>query len=100
MPCELIILLLLYVLHCPLTVLSVDSLLFKWTKCSTERSCKHRTDLLQLILHESRISDFGVEMGKVVKLSPEKRIEAVVDIMRESGISAKNGVMALPLIEK
>ena len=41
----------------------------------------------------------GVEMGKAVKLPTPKRIEAVVDIMRESGITAKNGVMALPLID-
>ncbi len=41
----------------------------------------------------------GVEMGKAVKLPTPKRTEALIDIMRESGISAKNGVMALPLLD-
>lgn len=39
------------------------------------------------------------DMGNVVKLPLPKRVEAVVDILRESGIVAKTGVMALPLID-
>jgi type IV pilus assembly protein PilM len=36
-------------------------------------------------------------LGSAVKLPVEKRIQALVDIMRESGVDTKDGVMALPL---
>lgn len=38
-------------------------------------------------------------MGSTVKLPLQKRIEAVVDVMRESGITAKDAVLSLPLSE-
>lgn len=37
------------------------------------------------------------EMGNCVTLPIEKRIEAVVDVIRESGVTAKKGVLALQL---
>jgi type IV pilus assembly protein PilM len=39
------------------------------------------------------------EMGRVVKLPVSKRTEALIDIMRESAISAKNGVLSLALAD-
>lgn len=38
-----------------------------------------------------------MEMGSSVKLTTEKKIEAIVDVIRESGVGAKNGVFALSL---
>ncbi len=37
------------------------------------------------------------DMGKAVNLEPEKRVEALVDVLRESNVTAKAAVMALPL---
>lgn len=39
------------------------------------------------------------DLGNSVDLSLEKKIEAVVDVMREAGVSARSGVLALPLAE-
>ncbi len=38
-------------------------------------------------------------MGASVKLSVQKKTEAMVDVLRESGVTAKGGVFALPLAE-
>lgn len=38
-------------------------------------------------------------MGSVVDLRNDKRIEAAVDVIRESGVAAKRGVLSLPLSE-
>lgn len=38
-------------------------------------------------------------MGSIAKLSLQKRTEALVDIMRESNITAKSAVLALPLAD-
>ena len=38
-------------------------------------------------------------IGSTVKLPLKKRVEALVDILRESGVTAKQGVMALSLAE-
>jgi len=38
-------------------------------------------------------------LGNVVRLDGGKRIEALVDIFRESGVSTKNAVLALPLTD-
>lgn len=38
-------------------------------------------------------------MGSFVKLPLEKRIEAVIDVIRESRVTAKDGVLSLPLSE-
>jgi type IV pilus assembly protein PilM len=39
----------------------------------------------------------GVGLGSGVKLNSEKSVEAIVDILRESGVDTKNSVFALPL---
>lgn len=39
------------------------------------------------------------QLGSVAPLDAGKRIEALVDIMRESGVDAKNSVLALPLAD-
>lgn len=39
----------------------------------------------------------GQNLGSAVKLLLQKRVEAVVDVIRESGVTAKNAVLALPL---
>ena len=36
-------------------------------------------------------------LGEVVKLSEQKRIEAVTDVMREAGVSGRTGALAMPL---
>lgn len=36
-------------------------------------------------------------LGDVVKLDQQKRIEALVDVIREAGVTATNGVLAIPL---
>ncbi len=38
-------------------------------------------------------------LGSVVSLNKDKRIEALVDIFRESGVTAKEAVFALPLVD-
>lgn len=38
-------------------------------------------------------------MGSVTKLPVSKSVEALVDIMREAGVEAKHGVLALPLAD-
>lgn len=38
------------------------------------------------------------EMGMSVDLEPEKKTEALVDVLRESSVAAKSGVLALPLM--
>jgi type IV pilus assembly protein PilM len=41
----------------------------------------------------------GQNLGSAVKLPLRKRVEAIVDVMRESGVTAKNAVLALPLAD-
>jgi type IV pilus assembly protein PilM len=41
----------------------------------------------------------GASLGSVSVLPAEKRIEALVDIMREAGVEAKSGALALPLAQ-
>lgn len=49
---------------------------------------------------ELQLGPYGdAELGNVVDLNIDKRIEAAVDAIRESGITAKNGVLSLPLSE-
>ncbi len=41
----------------------------------------------------------NVDMGSTTSLPMEKKIEALVDVMRESGVTASDGVFALPLAD-
>lgn len=60
---------------------------------------EQRDDALTLTSYgELQLGPYGdVEMGKPVHLELPKKIEALVDVMRESNITAKAGVLALPL---
>lgn len=47
---------------------------------------------------ELQLGPYGeVDLGQAVNLPEVKKIEALVDVIRESGITAKDGVLALPL---
>ena len=47
---------------------------------------------------ELQLGPYGASpMGDAVKLPLQKRIEALVDVLRESGVTAKTGALALPL---
>lgn len=47
---------------------------------------------------ELQLGPYGnAELGNVVKLDKKKRIEATVDVLRESRVSAKKGVLVIPL---
>lgn len=49
---------------------------------------------------ELQLGPYGdLGMGSSVKLPLQKKIEAIVDVMRESGITAKDGVFTLQLAE-
>jgi type IV pilus assembly protein PilM len=49
---------------------------------------------------ELQLGPYGeADMGAAVKLPSQKRIEALVDVLREARVSAKAGVFALPLGE-
>lgn len=39
----------------------------------------------------------GKSLGEVVNLENKKKIEAITDVMRESGVNSKSGSMAMPL---
>lgn len=58
----------------------------------TERALTLRTyGELQLGPYE------GAPLGDMVQLSQKKRIESIVDVMRESGANARKGVLVIPL---
>lgn len=47
---------------------------------------------------ELQLGPYGESgLGNAVKLPLQKRIEALVDVLRESGVTAKTGALALPL---
>lgn len=47
---------------------------------------------------ELQLGPYGnKELGEVVKLENKKRVEALVDVMREARITAKHGALAMPL---
>ena len=49
---------------------------------------------------ELQLGPYGdADLGSTVDLNIDKRIEAAVDAIRESGVTAKKGVLALPLSE-
>lgn len=50
---------------------------------------------------ELQLAPYGEDqnLGSTVKLPLHKRVEAVVDVMRESGVTARNAVLALPLAD-
>jgi type IV pilus assembly protein PilM len=58
-----------------------------------------RDDVLALSTYgELQLGPYGdVGMGEALKLPLPKQIEALVDIMRESAIGAKSGVLSLPI---
>ena len=58
-----------------------------------------RDDVIALATYgELQLGPYGeTGMGSAVKLPIQKRIEAVVDVLRESGVTAKDCVFALPL---
>ncbi len=39
----------------------------------------------------------GKELGACVQLEPQQQLEAVVDVLREAGVTAKTGVLLIPL---
>ncbi|MEX0930722.1 MAG: type IV pilus assembly protein PilM [Candidatus Paceibacterota bacterium] len=59
---------------------------------STEKALVLRT------YGELQLGPYGnAELGSAVKLDQKKRIEATVDVLRESGVTAKKGVLSIPL---
>ncbi len=47
---------------------------------------------------ELQLGPYGeTDLGSTVQLSEEKRIEALVDVLREANVKAKAGVLAMPL---
>jgi len=60
-----------------------------------------REDIIALSTYgELQLGPYGdAGMGNIVKLPLSKRIEAIIDVMRESNVSAKNAVLSLPLSE-
>lgn len=47
---------------------------------------------------ELQLGPYGsAALGDTVRLEPKKRIEALVDVIRESGATAKKGVLVIPL---
>ena len=49
---------------------------------------------------ELQLGPYGSsDMGTSVRLTTQKKVEALVDVMRESGVTAKSGVLALPLAD-
>ncbi len=61
-----------------------------------------REDVLTLTTYgELQLAPYGegLTLGNTVKLPLHKRVEAVVDVMRESGVTARNAVLALPLAD-
>lgn len=60
---------------------------------------EQREDALALTSYgELQLGPYAeMEMGKPTQLEQPKKIEALVDVLRESNIEAKSGVLALPL---
>jgi len=58
-----------------------------------------RDDVIALSTYgELQLGPYAQEsMGNAVSLSLEKKTEALVDVMRESGVTSKDGILALPL---
>ena len=47
---------------------------------------------------ELQLGPYGAaSLGDVVKLDQKKRVEAIVDVIRESGVTAKQGTLIIPL---